>query len=371
MHLVEASARPLSSNDNKILSGLFAEIGTLNQNGRRYPEDIYETAYEELVPKIKEKRLLGELDHPIDYDEVRLSNVSHAITECEIIEDGGIKKIYGTVELLDTPAGLIAQSLVKAGIPLGISSRGIGATRQVRDGVEVTQLKLITYDLVAEPSFANAVLSPDKSQELSDSLQYVESKLPLNESVETESVRSMIYHIRESLLTRKTNPVEEINIDRVEVKSLQNLLESAQDTIKSDTQVMISARNEIKQLKESLKESEAKYRGLLRNMYKLQDSYNQLKETALTEEQAAKLKSDLLESKKLLAVEKRGMSYSQVSDLLEGATTESEIENRLNSLSSLGRKRQTKLMIEKNTQTQSSSLNERKLTGLASIISQV
>ena len=52
-------------------------------------------------------------------------------------------------------------------------------------------------------------------------------------------------------------------------------------------------------------------------------------------------------------------------------TTEEEIENRLNSLSSLGRKRQTKLMIEKNTQTQSSSLNERKLTGLASIISQV
>ena len=198
LQLVENSVRPLSSQGEKILSGLFAEMGTFNQNGRSYPDDIYMQAYEELIPKIKEKRLLGELDHPMDYDEVRLSNVSHAITECEVIEDGGIKKVYGSVELLDTPAGLIAQSLVKAGIPLGISSRGLGATRQVRDGVEVTSLKLITYDLVAEPSFANAILSPDKSKELSDSLHYIESKLPLNESMETKSVRDMIHRIRES-----------------------------------------------------------------------------------------------------------------------------------------------------------------------------
>lgn len=370
MQLIETSARPLMSQGNKTLSGLFAEMGTLNQNGRRYPEDIYEQAYRELVPKIKEKRLLGELDHPMDYDEVRLSNVSHAITDCEILEDNGVKKVYGTVELLDTPAGLIAQALVNAGIPLGISSRGIGATRQVRDGVEVVQLKLITYDLVAEPSFSNAVLSPDKSTELSDSLHYIESNLPLNESVETQSVRNMINSIRESLLTRKTDPVEEINIDRVEIESLKGLLESAQNTIKSDTQVMIDSRKEIKNLKLELAESDQKYKKLLKNMFKLQEAYNQLKETALTEEQATKLKESLLSTQKLLAVEKRGMSYNQVSELLEGATTEEEIENRLNSISSMSKRRQTKFTIEKDTLTESTS-RERKLTGLASIISKV
>ena len=371
MQLVENSVRPLLAQDGKSLSGLFAELGTLNQNGRRYPEDIYEQAYEELIPKIKEKRLLGELDHPIDYDEVRLSNVSHAITECVISEDeDGIKKIYGTVELLDTPAGLIAQSLVKAGIPLGISSRGIGATRQVRDGVEVTQLKLITYDLVAEPSFSNAILSPDKSHELSDSLHYIESKLPLNESVETQSVRNMIYRIRESLIDRKTAPENEIDINRVEIDSLKSLLESTQSTVKSDTQIMITSRKKIKKLSEELKESEVKYEKLLKNMFRLQEDYNKLKESALTIEQADSLKEDILNLQKQLAVEKRGMSYSQVSELLEGATTEEDIESRLNSLTSLGRKRQTRLMIDKDTLTESTS-SEKRLKGLASIVSKV
>lgn len=371
MQLVENSARPLLAQDEKILSGLFAELGTLNQNGRRYPEDIYEQAYEELIPKIKEKRLLGELDHPMDYDEVRLSNVSHAITECIISEDNGVKKIYGTVELLDTPAGMIAQSLVKAGIPLGISSRGIGATRQVRDGVEVTQLKLITYDLVAEPSFSNAILTPDKSQELSDSLHYIESKLPLNESIETQSVRDMINNIRESLIDRKTNPVEEININRVEIDSLKSLLESTQSTVKSDTKIMIASRRKIKELSEELKESELKYEKLLKNMFRLQEDYNKLKESALTEEQAEGLRESILDLQKQLAVEKRGMSYKQVSELLEGATTEDDIENRLNSLISLGRKRQTRLMIDKDTLTESTDPSERRLKGLASIVSKV
>lgn len=366
MQLVENSVHPLSSQGDKILSGLFAEMGTFNQNGRRYPEDIYLQAYEELIPKIKEKRLLGELDHPMDYDEVRLANVSHAITDCEIIEDEGIKKIYGSVELLDTPSGLIAQSLVKAGIPLGISSRGLGSTKQVRDGVDVTQLTLITYDLVAEPSFANAILTPDKSKELDDSLQYIESKLPLNESLETKSVRDMIHRIRESLILKETVPSEEINIEKAEVDSLKGLLESAQKTIKSDTQIMIDSRKEIKDLKEKLKESELKYKGLLRSMFKLQDSYNSLKESTDLGRQDS---NEIIELRRQLAVEKRGMSYNQVSKLLEGANTIDEIENRLNSLSSLGRKRQANLVLDKGTLTESTE--DKRLSGLASIVAKV
>lgn len=369
MQLIEASISPLKSQGGNILSGLFAEMGTKNQNGRSYPEDVYEPAYEELIPKIKEKRLLGELDHPIDYDEVRLSNVSHAITDCYIREEGGIKKVYGSVELLDTPAGMIAQSLVRAGIPLGISSRGLGSTKQVRDGVEVTQLKLITYDLVAEPSFSNAILSPEKSDELSDSLHYIESNLPLNESIETQSVRDMIHRIRESLITKKTDLSAENNIHELEINSLRGLLESANATIKSDTESMIDSRNKIKELKEALRESESKNKILTTNMHKLQDSYNALKESARTQKEIDELNESIVDLKKRLAVEKRGMSYLQVSELLEGATTEDEIESRLNSLSSIGRKRQTQIKVD-NTLTESRKL-ERKLTGLASIVSKV
>lgn len=372
MQLVENSIRPLLSQNEKTLSGLFAEMGTQNQNGRRYPEDVYEQAYEELVPKIQEKRLLGELDHPIDYDEVRLSNVSHAITECEIIEDEGIKKVYGTVELLDTPAGMIAQALVKAGIPLGISSRGVGATRQVRDGVEVTQLKLITYDLVAEPSFSNAILSPDKSKELSDSLHYIESQLPLNESVENQSVRDKIQSIRESLLSRETDPTPEVDIKQVEIDSLRSLLESTQKTVESDTKVLIRTRNQMKSLTQELEEANQKYKNLLRNMFKLQEAYNNLQESAISPEEYDDLQAELIEVRKQLAVEKRGMSYTQVSELLEGATTEEDIESRLSSLASLGRKRQTNLMISNRTLTEGKKTEmDRRVSKLASIVSKV
>lgn len=369
MQLIENSVRPLESQDGKILHGLFAEMGTLNQNGRRYPEDIYEQAYEELIPKIQEKRLLGELDHPMDYDEVRLSNVSHAITECEIVEEDGIKRVYGTVELLDTPSGMIAQALVKAGINIGISSRGVGATRQVRDGVEVTQLKLITYDLVAEPSFSNAILTPDKSKELSDSLIYIESKLPLNESVETQSVRGMIHSIRESLINKKTAPVNKIDINKVEIDSLRGLLESTKATIKSDTEVMMNSRIELKSLRKELMESKRDYDHLRRNMFKLQEAYNALKESSFTKEEYEELKEELLEARKQLAVEKRGMSYSKVSELLEGATTEEDVESRLSSLSSLGKNRQTKLLITESTKTDSTE--KKRLSGLAAIVSKV
>lgn len=370
MQLVENSIRPLLPQDGKVLSGLFAEMGTFNQNGRRYPEDIYEQAYEELVPKIQEKRLLGELDHPIDYDEVRLSNVSHAITGCEIIESEGIKKVYGTVELLDTPAGLIAQALVKAGVPLGISSRGVGATRQVRDGVDVTSLKLITYDLVAEPSFSNAVLSPEKSKELSDSLHYIESKLPLNESIENKSIRQKIYSIRESLLSKKTDLTPEIDINKVELESLKSLLESTQNTVKSDTQVLISSRKKIKDLQAELREAESKFKALQSNMFKLQEAYNSLKESEISPDYVKKMEEELLETRKQLAVEKRGMSYSRVSELLEGATTSEDIENRLNSLSSMSRKYQSKIIVGNNTLTESNKPSNR-ISKLASIISKV
>lgn len=369
MKLVETSINPLSSKGDKLLSGLFAEMNTFNQNGRRYPDDIYEQAYEELVPKIQEKRLLGELDHPLDYDEVRLSNVSHAIIESHITEEEGIKKVYGTVELLDTPAGMIAQALKKAGIPLGISSRGLGATRQVRDGVDVTQLKLITYDLVAEPSFANAVLTPEQTDELSDSLNYIESNLPLNESIENNPIRGMITQIRESLIVKKTDPDDGVDIDKVEVDSLKGLLESANDTIRSDTQRLIESRGEIKSLRKELKRTKEDYEALHENMMKLQDAYNGLLESSISQDEVDELNKTIVELKKSLAVEKRGMSYSKVSDLLEGATTENEIENRLNSLSSMSRKRQTQVIAEGN-QTKISPTNK-KLSSLASIVSRV
>ena len=111
---------------------------------------------------------------------------------------------------------------------------------------------------------------------------------------------------------------------------------------------------------------------ILKNMCRLQEAYNELKESSLTRDDALKLQEDLVETKKQLAVEKRGMSYDRVSELLEGASTDEEIENRLNSLSSLSKQRQTNITLSDTlTESRATSADKRRLSGLASIIAKV
>ena len=345
--LVEANIAPLKVNHGKLLSGIFAEIGVFNQNERRYPSDVYMPAYEELIPKIQSRRLLGELDHPLDYDEVRLANVSHVITECHVDESGGIKRIYGTVELLDTPAGRIAQALVRAGVQLGISSRGVGNTKKVAKGVDVTQLKLITYDLVADPSFKNAVLSEDKKLELEESLSSIESRLPLNESKEHSNIRETILRIRESLCTDTSSAESQItreDIQNLEISSLRKLLDSKVATINEDTSLLKRQRQKITEqeatiskLTKAIHSSDSRYKAMQRNHDTLQESYNALQEKHDLRESAELSKKDaeILELRKRLAVEQRGMSYPRVKKLLEGVTSADMIDEVLNNISSM------------------------------------
>jgi hypothetical protein len=104
---------------------------------------------------------MGELDHP-DSSVVNLQNVSHNIKEMHWLGDD----LLGTVEVLGTPAGNILKELFKAGIKLGISSRGMGSVETVSeaDGVETTQVQpdfeLIAFDFVSNPSTQGAFMYP-------------------------------------------------------------------------------------------------------------------------------------------------------------------------------------------------------------------
>jgi hypothetical protein len=100
-----------------------------------------------------ERRLLGELDHP-SHDSVKLSNVSHLITNLSFKNN----ELLGECELLDTPAGKVAQALVAGGVKVGISSRGMGTLSEQADGTKKVNedFKLVTFDLVADPSTRGA-----------------------------------------------------------------------------------------------------------------------------------------------------------------------------------------------------------------------
>ena len=138
--------------DSIVLTGLFTSFNTKNRNGRIYESADFLPHVEALREQIESKRLLGELDHPHGF-EISLGNVSHVVESLEF--DPQQNAIVGKIRLLNTTAGKEAQALVKDGIPLNISSRAAGT---VDESGHVKLQQLFTYDLVADPGFANAQL---------------------------------------------------------------------------------------------------------------------------------------------------------------------------------------------------------------------
>lgn len=155
-----------------IMKGILQKSETLNQNGRVYPRSILEREIRNYQKFILENRALGECDHP-DSSVVELKNVSHIIREAYMEED----IVYGTVELLDTPCGKILQNLVEAGVTLGISSRGVGSTKDEGD-MQVVQddFQLICWDFVSEPSTPGAFMMKEARQIDSKDLKKIFNK---------------------------------------------------------------------------------------------------------------------------------------------------------------------------------------------------
>ena len=153
----------ISKNGKLIVSGVLQRAAAKNQNGRVYPRETLVRESEKYSKvQIKERRALGELDHP-DSSVVNLNNVSHNVLEMHWNGDD----LVGTVEVLGTPAGNILKELFKSGIKLGISSRGLGSVKDMNeDTVEVQpDFELIAFDFVSNPSTHGAFMSPGKMNE--------------------------------------------------------------------------------------------------------------------------------------------------------------------------------------------------------------
>ncbi len=146
------------NNKRVTLKGIIQRAETKNQNGRIYPLAVLQREMENYAKAIRERRAVGELDHP-ERSTVNLSEVSHCITEAHW--DG--KDVVGEIEVLPTPKGKILESLLEAGITIGISSRGVGSTdKQHTNEGDVDMVnddyQIICYDVVSEPSTLGAYL---------------------------------------------------------------------------------------------------------------------------------------------------------------------------------------------------------------------
>lgn len=149
-------AETIKNNEQYYLEGVFADLsGKENRNGRIYTPEEYLPHLEYLRNDIKAgDALLGELDHPEDRFEVNLKEASHQIVDIWYVPEK--KQVMGKIKLLDTPNGKIAKSLIDDGVPLHISSRSAGSVDPNTHKVSIQQM--FTFDLVAKPGFAEAVL---------------------------------------------------------------------------------------------------------------------------------------------------------------------------------------------------------------------
>ena len=140
------------------IEGVFLQGNLKNRNGRMYPVDTLAkevSRYNESF--VAKGRAVGELGHP-DGPTVNLDRVSHKIVDLH--QEGN--NFVGKAQLLETPMGKIAKSLLAEGVTLGVSSRGIGTLKEDRDGIKVVgeDFQLATAaDIVADPSAPDAFVS--------------------------------------------------------------------------------------------------------------------------------------------------------------------------------------------------------------------
>ena len=150
--LINESGKP------KRMRGLFQKANAENANGRVYATDILKREIEKLIAPVKERKLVGQLDHPQSAT-IEFSKASHLITDLRF--DDATGEAIGELELLGTPCGKIAESLIEANVKVGISSRGLGTVRKEDEYLVVNDdFQLITFDLVAEPSTPGAYPIP-------------------------------------------------------------------------------------------------------------------------------------------------------------------------------------------------------------------
>ena len=139
------------------IEGVFLQSELTNRNGRRYPFDVLNREVERYNEEyVKTKRALGELGHP-DGPTINLDRVSHRIVSLRA--EGN--NFMGKAQILDTPMGKIAKSLLDEGVQLGVSSRGMGSIEK-QEGISVVRddfMLTTAADIVADPSAPDAFVN--------------------------------------------------------------------------------------------------------------------------------------------------------------------------------------------------------------------
>ena len=218
------------------LSGTFGVCGVRNNNKRVYETSNYAKMVAEMKKEIEANNgIPGELEHPQSMN-ITLENISHKITDINIDENG---LVTGSITLLNTPKGKIAQAIVEGGLPLFISSRATGSVDQASGNV--TLERIATYDLVGSPGFSQA-------------------RLHLNEGMVAESIDEQLFYVTTIDESNETNIDENNTINNMEMTELLEKFEAFESRIaeleekNASLQAQIDEKNniDVKRLADSI-----------------------------------------------------------------------------------------------------------------------
>lgn len=291
----------VESGDDKQLKvrGEFGRAGIKTENNRVYPNKLIERELGRLAGGLKERKVLGELDHPAD-GKTQLARVSHLITDLRL-EDS---VVVGEAEPLDTERGQTLQALLKSGVKLGVSSRGFGSVKTNSKGEDIVQedYKLLTYDFVAEPADQTAypeVVYEEEDEHMPDLTKLTVEELREHAPALVEDLTKVMTKEREAELaaewaekleTAKTETKESARMSLKEeftkelVESIANTKEEIREAVRSEFLAdpeVAAAKTVIEELK-----------GMLRPFILPEDA-----ETVVTakDEEIASLKAQLAE----------------------------------------------------------------------------
>ena len=161
-----------------IVYAVMQKYGVENRNERVYPEAILRREAENYLKLIKEKRALGEADHP-ESSIVAVSRISHNVVD--LWWEGNV--LMGKLEIIMSP-GFVNQGIIscegdrvanylRKGLKIGVSSRGVGSLEK-ESGKNMVQddFELICWDVVTSPSTPGSWIyseEPSREQQMSES----------------------------------------------------------------------------------------------------------------------------------------------------------------------------------------------------------
>lgn len=322
------------------MKGEFFFPDGISRNNRWYSRKLWENALNsDVVKKKLENRLmLGTISHDTEYSDTSLQEgkFSHIITKLYIDENG---RGIGEADILDTPAGRVLHTMLKAGVKLSVSSRADGDFMGEHNGIPAVNedtYSLESFDVVLEPGFLNA--KPQLVESLQEEFKILNWKI--NEDSAADNVDKHYIHSENNPLHNYTDKDKEYNKRKKSIKDNSNIDASIQKNNESYNigdlnmntelqELLGKASAENMKLTEAFNKSEVERKVLEEKLREANETISSLnKSLKLKEDMELEVNDEIKDYKEMGSVEDIKKELEKVEDIIDALATVEIIDDK-------------------------------------------